>query len=200
MCAKHLSRAQPSKKSQLLNSRERAVVAVEVLVAQLPGGQWDKFKRQLRQPETYNYLDRLKRRVEELAVPEEVREAVVQSEGIRQNPGLVQGDGPKQAAMRGVLLVCGVLIAQAGEAGQQAVAALRQALRCLGRASSCVEGLNSVVRMQQSRHRKMTQELLDLKRLYWNLRPLRTGTRKDACPYQRLGVPLPPSLSYRANV
>jgi hypothetical protein len=179
-----------------LNSRERAVAVVEALAEQLHGEQWDKFKRQLRQPETYTYLDRLKGKIEALPVPQEVREAVVQSEGIRQNPELVVGEGPKQAAMRGMLVVCSVVIAQAGGAGQQAVAALRRALACLGRASSCVEGLNSVLRMQQSRHRKMTQELLDLKRLYWNLRDFRTGTRKKTCPYQRLGVPLPPDLSW----
>ena len=98
--------------------------------------------------------------------------------------------------MRGVLVVLGVLIASAGEVGQQAVRTLRDALHCVGRASSCVEGLNSVVRMQQARHRKMTQELLDLKRLYWNLRRFRTGKRKKTSPYQRLGVALPPDLSW----
>jgi len=76
------------------------------------------------------------------------------------------------------------------------VATLRQTLRCVGRASSCVEGLNSVVRMQQSRHRKITQELLDLKRLYWNLRKFRTGRRKKTSPYEGLGMPVPPNLSW----
>jgi hypothetical protein len=179
-----------------LNSRERAVAAVEALAAQLQGEPFDKFKRQLRRPETYTYLDRLKGKIEELPVSGEVREAVVRSEGIRQNPQLVQGDGPKEAVMRGLLLVFGVLIAKAADQGQQASAALRLALRCLGRASSCVEGLNSVVRMQQARHRKMTQGLLDLKRLYWNLRQFRTGRRQKTSPYQRLGVPLPPDLSW----
>jgi len=179
-----------------LTSRERAVAAVEELAAQLDGEQWDKFKRALRQPETYAYMDRLKAKIEALPVSPEVREAVVQSEGLRQNPELVQGEGQRQAVLRGVLLVCGVLIAQAGEAGQQAVAALRQAVRYAGKASSCVEGLNSVVRMQQSRHRKMTQGLLDLKRLYWNLRKFRTGGRKKTSPYERLGVPLPEDLSW----
>jgi hypothetical protein len=179
-----------------LNSRERALATVEALAAQLDGEHWDKFKRQLRRPETYTYLDRLGEKIEALPVCPEVREAVVQSEGIRQNPELVQGEGQQQAVRRGLLVVCSVLIAQAGDKGQQAVAALRQALRCLGRASSCVEGLNSVVRMQQGRHRKMTQELLDLKRLYWNLRKFRTGRRKKTSPYERLGVPLPPDLSW----
>ena len=59
------------------------------------------------------------------------------------------------------------------------------------RASSAVECMNSVLRMQQSRHRRMTQPMLDLKRLYWNCRPFRSGPRKDVCPYQALGLKLP---------
>ena len=42
----------------------------------------------------------------------------------------------------------------------------------------------------------MTQGLLDLKRLYWNLRKFRTGGRKKTSPYERLGVPLPENLSW----
>jgi hypothetical protein len=179
-----------------LNSREKTRQRVEQLLPQLPGEHWDKFKRQVLRRETYAYLDRLQETIEALPCSKEVREAVVQSEGIRQNPELVQGEGAKPGAMRGVLVILGVLIGAAGKAGQQAVQTLRQALDCVGRASSCVEGLNSVVRMQQSRHRKMTQELLDLKRLYWNLRPFRTGRRKKTSPYQRLGVSLPTDLSW----
>jgi hypothetical protein len=36
----------------------------------------------------------------------------------------------------------------------------------------------------------MTQAMLDLKRLYWNSHVLGSGPRKDACPYQHLGLPL----------
>jgi hypothetical protein len=179
-----------------LNTRQKAVAAVEAVLPQLSREHWDKFKRLLRSPETYAYLDRLQEHIAALPVTEEVREAVVASEGVRQNPVLVQGEGPRQAVLRGLLLIWGMLIASAGEAGQQALAAVRQAVRCAGRASSCVEGLNSVVRMQQGRHRKMTQELLDLKRLYWNLRQFRTGKRKRTSPYERLGVPVPPDLSW----
>jgi hypothetical protein len=179
-----------------LNSRERAEQSVNGLSQQLSGEQWDKFKRALARSESYAYLDRLHSKVEALPVSQEVREAVVQSEGIRQKPELLSGEGAKQGVMRGLLLVCGVLIASAGQAGQQAADALRQALSSVGRASSCVEGLNSVVRMQQSRHRKVTQEMLDLKRLYWNLRKFRTGRRKKTSPYQRLGVPLPADLCW----
>ena len=37
----------------------------------------------------------------------------------------------------------------------------------------------------------MTQGLLDLKRLYWNLRRFRAGRRKDQTPYGLLGLDLP---------
>lgn len=179
-----------------LNSRQRAEQAVAVALPMLSGGHWDKFKRLLLRPETYTYLDRLHGKIEALPVPQEVREAVVGSEGIRHNPQLTQGEGPRQGVMRGLLLIFGLLITLAGQVGQHAVKALRQAVGCPGRSSSCVEGLNSVVRMQQSRHRKMTQGLLDLKRLYWNLRKFRTGRRKKTSPYQRLGLRLPPELSW----
>src|SRR6202042_3792907 len=59
------------------------------------------------------------------------------------------------------------------------------------RASSLVECINSVARMQQARHRKMTQGLLDLKRLYWNRRRFRTGRRQGQTPYGLLGLRLP---------
>ncbi|MGI8627214.1 MAG: hypothetical protein ACR2J5_11695, partial [Geodermatophilaceae bacterium] len=43
----------------------------------------------------------------------------------------------------------------------------------------------------QARHRKMSQGLLDLKRLYWNLRRFRTGRRKGQTPYGLLGLKVP---------
>ena len=49
-----------------------------------------------------------------------------------------------------------------------------------------------MLRMQQSRHRRLTQGLLDLKRLYWNGRRFRTGKRRGQSPYERLGLKLPP--------
>jgi hypothetical protein len=61
------------------------------------------------------------------------------------------------------------------------------------RASSAVEGVNSVVRMHPGRHRHVSQEMLDLKRLYWNCRVFREGKRKERSPYERLGLKLPTS-------
>ena len=54
--------------------------------------------------------------------------------------------------------------------------------------ATCV---NSVTRLQQARHREMTQGLLDLKRLSWDLRRFRTGRRKDRTSYGLLGLRLP---------
>jgi hypothetical protein len=58
------------------------------------------------------------------------------------------------------------------------------------RASSAVEGMNSVLRMHQWRHRTLTQGMLDRKRLYWNTRVFRGGQRKGRCPYEHLGLKL----------
>jgi hypothetical protein len=41
----------------------------------------------------------------------------------------------------------------------------------------------------------MTQGLLDLKRVYWNLRRFRTGRRKGQTPYGLLGLAVP-NLSF----
>ncbi len=59
------------------------------------------------------------------------------------------------------------------------------------RAGSAVECMNNVLRMQQSRHRRMTPPLLDLKRLYGNSRPFRSVPWEDARPDQALGLDLP---------
>ena len=55
---------------------------------------------------------------------------------------------------------------------------VRNVVQTSWRASSLVEGINSVVRMQQARHRRLTAGLIDLKRFYWNCRDFRTGRRK----------------------
>ena len=57
-------------------------------------------------------------------------------------------------------------------------------------ASRLVEYVNSVARMQQARHRRMTQGLRDLKRLYWNLRRFRTGRREHQTPSNLRGLKL----------
>jgi hypothetical protein len=95
-----------------------------------------------------------------------------------------------------VLLVCAVVLAKAGAVGQRAVEGVRAIFRQTWRASSLVECRNSVLRMQQARHRKMSQGLLDLKRLYGNCHRFRSGRRRGTTPYERLGVPWPEGLRW----
>jgi hypothetical protein len=137
-------------------------------------------------------LDRVEEQLAALPVAAELRQAAVDGEG-RRHPEWLQGEGPRARPARGVLLATAVVLALAGEAGVQAVAAVGGVLRQAWRASSVVEGLNSVLRMHQARHRRLTQGLLDLKRLYWNCREFRTGKGKKQTPYGRLGLALPTS-------
>ncbi len=178
-----------------LNTRARAETVLAAALPQLPD-EFAKAKRLLQQPQTLTYLDEVHHQVQALPVPAEIRDAAVRQETLRQRPELLQGDTPQAAAVRGLLMVYAVIIAQAGAAGQQAVDGIRRIFRNTWRASSLVECLNSTVRMQQARHRKMTQGLLDLKRLHWNTHAFRTGRRRGKSPYEHLGVPWPDELGW----
>jgi len=179
-----------------LNTRARAEAILAETLPQLPDETFGTTKRMLQQPQTLTYLDEIQRKLHALPVPVEVRQAAVRQEGLRRRSELLQGDNAQAAALRGVLLVCAVILAKAGKVGQQAIEAVRVILRSCWRASSLVECVNSVLRMQQARHRKMSQGLIDLKRLYWNCHRFRTGRRRDSTPYQRLGVPWPEGLRW----
>ena len=78
-----------------------------------------------------------------------------------------------------------VQLAKAEPHWQDLAGRVREVLRGVWRASSLVECINSVARMHQGRHRKMTQGLLDLKRLYWDYTSSGPGTerirRRTAC-------------------
>jgi hypothetical protein len=179
-----------------LNTRTRAESLLATTLPQLPDKEFGTAKRLLQQPQTLTYLDEVQRQLGALPVPVEVRQAAVRQEGLRRHPELLQGNSACAAVGRGVLLVCAVVLAKAGEVGQQAVQGVRAILRSSWRASSLVECVNSVLRMQQARHRKLSQGLLDLKRLYWNSHRFRTGRRRGQSPYQRLGVAWPEGVRW----
>ena len=86
--------------------------------------------------------------------------------------------------------MCTVVLNKTDAAGQ-AVAAVKDIIRRAYRASSLVECINSVLRMHQAGHRRMTQGLLDLKRLYWNCHRFSSGRRRKTTPYEPLGLFLP---------
>jgi hypothetical protein len=66
-------------------------------------------------------------------------------------------------------------------------ARVEQMLSRVVRARSAGECLHSVVRRPQSRHRHVSQERLDRKRLSWHCRALRHGKRTGARPYALRG-------------
>ena len=179
-----------------LNTRGQAEAVLAATLPQLPDPDFAKAKRHLHQPELLNYLDRVEEKIAALPFAAEVKQAAVRQEGLRRRPEALQGENTKAAALRGVLLLCAVVLGKAGAEGLQAVAAVKEIFRRAYRASSLVECLNSVLRMQQAGHRRMTQGLLDLKRLYWNCHRFSAGRRRKTSPYERLGIPWPPDLRW----
>ena len=151
----------------------------------LSGVGWAKTRRLLLRRESFTFLDQVADRLAELGLDGEVLSALLDLEGLRRQPWRLS------AATRVWALVRTVQLTKTCPDWQAEAKRVHAVLRGAWRASSLVECVNSVARMQQARHRKMTQGLLDLKRLYWNLRRFRTGRRKDQTPYGLLGLKLP---------
>jgi hypothetical protein len=179
-----------------LNTREKAEQRLEELLPQLPDAEFAEVKRQLQRPQVLTYLDEIQRKRAALEVPPEVQQAALRHEGLRRHPELMQANTASGAALRGVFLACAVVLTRSGAVGPRVVEAIQSILRSSWRASSLVECVNSVLRMQQARHRKLSQGLLDLKRLYWNCHVFRTGRRRGQSPYQMLGVAWPEGLRW----
>jgi hypothetical protein len=179
-----------------LNTRQQAEAVLAETLPQLPDSDFAKTKRQVQEPEMLNYLDRVQEKLAALPFAAEVKAAAVRQEGLRRRPEALQGETPKAAALRGVMLMCAVVLSKAGDDGLQAATAVKDIFRRAYRASSLVECINSVLRMQQAGHRRMTQGLLDLKRLYWNCHTFGAGRRRQTTPYERLGVPWPPGMQW----
>src|SRR4051812_46724640 len=168
-----------------LNDRAQAEAVVAAALPHLGGAAWAKIRRLLLRRESFAFLDQLGGRLAGLGLAPDVLSALLDLEGLHRQPWRVS------AATRAWALARTVQLAKScpdwpGQAGR-----VRAVLRGVWRASSLVECVNSVARMQQARHRVMTQGLLDLKRLYWNLRQFRIGRRKGQTPYGLLGLKLP---------
>src|SRR5215467_12359351 len=159
--------------------------------AKLSGSQWSKARRLLRDARTLSHLDRLEKELAEVVPEPMLRESLTRlwffSRRLEQAKDEEVGRLGSLVTMEQVL--CGRLCPQWHDAYREVDERLRHAIR----ASSAVEGVNSVVRMHQGRHRHVSQEMLDLKRLYWNCRVFREGKRKERSPYELLGLKLPTS-------
>jgi len=167
-----------------LNDRARATAEIAAALKDLIGPEWSKVRNFLTDSRSLAFLDRMHRRLESAEPRPEWREAMAWRWWLRHGP--VGPADPITECLRGV--------ARGRELDEEERASDERVSAVLGdtvRASSAVECMNSVLRMQQSRHRRMTQPMLDLKRLYWNCRAFRSGPRKDMCPYRALGLELP---------
>jgi hypothetical protein len=174
-----------------LNTAAQARAAIATALPRLSDSAWSKVRRLLQRPQLLTFLDAAHQGIAALPMAPELVAAAVRVEGLRRQPEVLRAEGVSAGALRGVLLAAGLVLSMSGEAGSKALAGVRSALAGVWRASSLVECLNSVARMQQGRHRKMTQGLLDVKRLYWNCRTFRTGHRRKKSPYELQGLHLP---------
>jgi hypothetical protein len=171
-----------------LNDRAWAEQQLQAAAAVLSGPRWAKVRRMLLDPRSLTFLDQLHA---DLAAAEpcpqrrQVLVALWRWQRLRGH----RGAAPATEAVRDVLET--LMVRPLGPSWQAAYQRVSQVLRRVVRASSAVEGVNSVIRMHQARHRNLTQELLDLKRLYWNCRSFVSGKRQKRCPYQHLGLHLP---------
>jgi hypothetical protein len=167
-----------------LNDRGHAQAEIAEALKGLSGPEWSKVRNFLNDPRSLNFLERMHRRLE-LAEPDAgLREAMAWRWWLLHRR--VRCSDPLMKLVRAVGR--NRKLDEEEQASYERVSAV---LFDTFRASSAVECMNSVLRMQQSRHKVMTQPMLDLKRLYWNSHMFRSGPRKKACPYQVLGLDLP---------
>jgi hypothetical protein len=169
-------------------TRSLAEAVLARAIPRLIGPEWAKARRALGRRESLTFLDRAERGLAGLSLSAQTLGAILSLEGARRAQSR---PGRAAAAARGLALVRAVQLSKTDPDWEESAARVRRVLRDAWRASSLVECLNGVARMQQARHRKMTQGLLDLKRLYWNLRRFHTGRRRGKAPYELLGVRLP---------
>jgi hypothetical protein len=168
-----------------LNVRARAETVVTGALPHRSGAAWAKARRLLVRGEGLTFLDQVPGRLAELGLDPDALSALLDLEGLRRQPRR------PSAATRAWALARTVQLTKARPDWQEDAGRVRAVLRGVWRASSLVECVNSVARMQQARHRTMTQGRMDLKRLYGNLREFRTGRRKAQTPYGLLGLKLP---------
>ena len=133
-------------------------------------------------------MDRLHDQLAQLSLPETLRDDLVHLWWLRRQ----RPSRSSETAVGGyghiAPLVQRILVEKMDPNWREAYRKVTAVLSGTVRASSAVECMNSVLRMHQSRHRTLTQGLLDLKRLYWNTRVFRGGKRKGRCPYEHLGL------------
>jgi hypothetical protein len=177
-----------------LNDRAWASQQIDLALPLLSGSEWSKVRGLLLAEGTLTFLDRLHRQLGEAVADDALRAELVRLWWLRRRRPRANVTGTVAGAGHVAHLVQVVLCQKMDPDWRESYGAVSRVLRGTVRASSAVECMNSVLRMHQSRHRTVSQGLLDLKRLYWNCREFREGKRRRHCPYDLLGLKLP---SYR---
>ena len=167
-----------------LNDRTRAEAEIAAALANMVGPEWKTVRSFLRDRRSTAFLGRMHEQLTQAEPRAEWRLAMAWRWWGRHRRAT--GTDPRLELIHAVAWGRPL-----SEAEEQSYARVSAVLSGTVRASSAVECMNSVLRRQQSNHKRMTQEMLDLKRLYWNSHRLKAGKRKDGCPYKHLGLPLP---------
>lgn len=166
-----------------LNDRAHAELEIASAFEVLTGDDWSKVRNFLKDRRSLAFLDRMHRRLESAEPDAPMRAATAW------RWWLLHRRPPCSDPLVNMVRAVG----RDRELDESERASYGRVSAVLGdtfRASSAVECMNSVLRMQQSRHKRMTQPMLDLKRLYWNCHEFGCGPRKKSCPYQVLGLEL----------
>jgi len=172
-----------------LSDRQWAQGHIRAARAELDGQDWGKGRRLLSAQRTLNHLDgRQEQRAQAVAEPR-LREACPRLWYWRE--AMTHTHGPKRARLAPVVVLEQVVWQRLHPAWQQVSARVDAMLGHVVRASRAVECVKSVVRMHQARPRHVSQDLLDLTRLYWHCRVFRHGKRQGTCPDALLGLKLP---------
>lgn len=168
-----------------LNDRTRAEAEIAATLSDRAGVEWKTVRNFLRDRRSTASLDRMHEQLAQAEPDVEWREAMAwRWWGRHRRP--TRSANPHTELIRAIAWgrpPC--------EAERESYARVAAVLSGTVRASGAVECMNSVLRMPQSSHKRMTQPMLDLKRLYWNCHRLKAGKRKNGSPYKHLGLVLP---------
>jgi hypothetical protein len=128
-----------------LNDRAQAEAVVAAVLTDLGGVAWAKIRRLLLRRESFTFLDQVQERLAGLGLDPEVLSALLDLEGRRRQPWRLSG------ASRALALARTVYLSKACQDGPEMARQVRAVFDGVWRASSLVECVNSVARMQHNR-------------------------------------------------
>lgn len=134
-----------------MNDRAQAEAVIAAARPHLSGAAGAKTRRSLLRRESFTFLDQTRQRLADLRLDPDFLSALLDLEGLRRQPRRLS-----TATTRAWASVRTVQLTKACPDWRDEARRVRAVLRGAWRASSLVECVNSVARMQQARHRKMT--------------------------------------------